>query len=312
MRYRRESRSSAFAVLALFVLLFAGCSGPGKGGPGGVHGPGGPGGPGRGFLSTVYDTKPFNPEVDRLPPMYTGHNSELLYNSIEMRKQQALRETGETEEQHKVRMAREISLPLMDSLDFDSVYAVRITPAEVRHDGKDGLVHVSCNVSPTFEAGREDPAKKAFVVRHLPQLDNRYSITRQDGTRVTIEEIKFSEYAVVAVNAGGLPIQRTPGVHPPVDGKGSRQADRERGGEMIEAAMRLTAEEARGIEGGIMALLVGRLAAPYTSHEEISRKPTAERPGTYLGRYHYLYMDIIAIWFYDVTNGKVLNRMRLS
>jgi hypothetical protein len=23
-------------------------------------------------------------------------------------------------------------------------------------------------------------------------------------------------------------------------------------------------------------------------------------------------MDIIAIWFYDVTNGKVLNRMRLS
>jgi hypothetical protein len=116
--------------------------------------------------------------------MYTGHNSELLYNSIEMRKQQALRETGETEEQHKVRMAREISLPLMDSLDFDSVYAVRITPAEVRRDGKDGLVHVSCNVSPTFEAGGRT-REKAFVVSTAPAR-NRYSITRQDGSRVTI------------------------------------------------------------------------------------------------------------------------------
>jgi hypothetical protein len=244
--------------------------------------------------------------------MYTGHNPELLYNSIEMRKQRSLRETGETEEQHKVRTAREVSLPLMDSLDFDSIYAVRVTPAEVRRDEKDGLIHASCRISPAFEAGREDPAKKAFVVRYLPQLDNRYTTTRKDGTRVTIEEIKFSEYAVVAVNARNLPIQRSAGPQAGKNSKRPQDAGREPGGESVEGTMRLTAEEARGIEGGIMALLIGRLAAPYTSHEEISRKPTAERPGTYLGRYHYLYMDIIAIWFYDVTNGKVLNRMRLS
>jgi len=300
------------ALLAFCVLFFAGCSGPGKGGPGGGHRPGGPGGPGNGFLSTVYDTKSFNPDVDRLPPMYTGHNPELLYNSIEMRKQRALREPQETEDAHRARMAREISLPLMGSLDFDSVYAVRVTPAEIRRDEKDGLIHMSCRLSAAFEAGREDPAKKAFVVRYLPQLDNRYTINRKDGTRVTIEEIKFSEYAVVAVNARNLPIQRTAGPQAHKDGKRPQEGEKEPEGEKIEGAVKLTAEEARSIEGGIMALLVGRLAPPYTSHEEISRKPTAERPGTYLGRYHYLYMDLMTIWFYDVTTGKVLKKMRLS
>jgi hypothetical protein len=244
--------------------------------------------------------------------MYTGHNPELLYNSIEMRKQRALREPQETEDAHSARMAREISLPLMGSLDFDSVYAVRITPAEVRRDEKDGLIHVSCRLSAAFEAGREDPRKKAFVVRYLPQLDNRYTINRKDGTRVTIEEIKFSEYAVVAVNARSLPIQRTAGPQAHKDGKRPQEGEKEPEGEKIEGAVKLTAEEARSIEGGIMALLVGRLAPPYTSHEEISRKPTAERPGTYLGRYHYLYMDLMTIWFYDVTTGKVLKKMRLS
>jgi len=300
MRYHRGSYSAVVALLAFCVLFLAGCSGPGKGGPGGKHGPGGPG---KGFLSTVYDTVPFDPGVDKLPPMYTGHNPELLYNSIETRRQRTLRQTGETQEQRKARMAREISLPLMGSMDFDSVYALRITPAEVRRDNRDGLIHITCRLSPAFETGRKDPAKKAFVVRHLPQLDNRHTIARQDGTRVTIEEVKFSEYAVVAVNARDLPIRAS---------EKPQEGDRESEGERIEAAIRLTPDEARGIENGIMALLVGRLAAPYASREEISRKVTAEKPGTYLGRYHYLYMELSAIWFYDAISGRVLHRMRLK
>ncbi len=309
MRYRRGFFTSVAALLACSVLFLAGCSGSGKGGSGGGHRPGGPG---NGFLSTVYDTKSFNPEADRLPPMYTGHNPELLYNGIEMRKQRAMRGTGETEEQHRARMAREIALPLMGSLDFDSVYAVRVTPAEVRRDGKDGLIHVSCRLCAAFEAGREDPGKKAFVVRYLPHLDNRYTIARKDGTRVTIEEIKFSEYAVVIANARDLPIQRTVGPQAREDGRRQKEGDEKPEGERIEEAIELTADQARRMEGGIMALLIGKLAPPYTSHEEIGRKPTAERPGTYLGRYHYLYMDLMTIWFYDVTTGKVLKKMRFS
>ncbi len=309
MGYHRRSCSSV-AVLLAFCVLFTGCFGPGKGGPGGERGPGKPG---SAFLSTVYDTRSFNPDADRLPPMYTGHNPEILYSSIEMRKQRALREPQETEDAHKARMALKISLPLMGSLDFDSMYAVRVTPAEVRRDEKDGLIHMSCRLSAVFEAGLKDTSKKAFVVRHLPQLDNRYTITRQDGTRVTIEETKFSEYAVVAVNARALPIQRTAAPHVRGDdGRRPPEPDRELEDKRIEVVVRMTAGETGRIEGGIMALLVGRLAAPYTSHEEISRKTTAERPGVYLARYHYLYMDLIAIWFYDVTSGRIIRKMRLS
>jgi len=116
MRYHRGSCSSIVALLVSCVLFFAGCSGPGKGGPGGGHRPGGPG---NGFLSTVYDTRPFNPDVGRLPPMYTGHNPELLYNSIEMRKQRTLREPQETADAHSPRMAREIYLHRTGSKALD-------------------------------------------------------------------------------------------------------------------------------------------------------------------------------------------------
>jgi len=304
--------ASVAVFIACSVLFLPGCWGPGKGKPGGGAGPGGPGRPGGSFLSTAFDTQPFNTDVDKLPPMYTGHNPELLYSSIQMRRQSTAREAQETEEHYRTRMAQEISLPLMGTMDFDSIHAFRITPAEVRYDERNRVMSVSCRLSVAFEAGREDAAKKAFMVRYLPQLDNRYAITREDGTRVNIEEIKFSEYAVVAANAGGLPIESTAVAAAGGDRKPQQGVDRGSDHERIETTIKMTPEEARRIEGGIMALLVGKLAPPYASQEEISRKPSKEQPGTYLGIYHYLYLDLIEIWFYDVTSGTILKRMPSS
>lgn len=301
---RRSGIFVYIVVLLACCVLLPGCSGPDKSKRGGPGGPGGPGGRGGSFLSTVFDTRPFNPDMDRLPPMYTGHNAELLYSSIEIRRRNAVRQEHETEEQHTARTAREIYLPLMGVMDFDSIYAFRITPSRVRYDEKDRVLHIRSSLSPAFEAGREDGTKKAFTVKHVPQLDNKYTVTRKNGERVDIEETKFSDYAVVVVNGGGLPIEK--------NAAATNNGEGESGGDRIEAAIKMTPEEAGRVEGGVMALLVGRLASPYTSYEEVSRKPSKERPGTYLGRYHYLYMDLKEIWFYDVTSGKILRKIPVS
>jgi hypothetical protein len=58
-----------------------------------------------------------------------------------------------------------------------------------------------------------------------------------------------------------------------------------------------------------MALLVGRLASPYTSYEEITRKPLPDNPGTYLARYHYLYIQLLDIRLYDVVTGRIVKKI---
>lgn len=305
MRHHRKFLTPVAVIVVFCVLFLTGCWRP-KGGPDARSG--GPGGPGGSFLSTMFDRKPFNTGVEKLPAMYPGHNPELLYNNIRMRKETAIRQPQETDEQYRKRIDQEIYLPLMGSLDFDSVYAFRITPKEVLYSAGDQRMRVRCGLTHAFEGGREEPTKKAFMVRYQPQLDNRYTITDKRGIRIEIEEIKFSEYAVVAVNAGAFPMEKTAPEITKADGKtkgNPGESDRE----TITTTIKMTPEEAKHCQGNIMVLLIGRLASPYTSYEEITRKPLPEKPGTYLARYHYLYIHLLDIWFYDVSTGKIVKKM---
>jgi len=260
----------------------------------------------------MFDTKPFNPGVDKLPPTYAGHNPELLYNSIQMRKERAVRDPQETQEQYQARIGQEMYLPLMGVMDFDSLYAFRVSPKEVIYNAREQVMRVRCQLTAAFEGGREEKTKKAFMVRYLPQLDNRYTITGSGGSKTEVEEIKFSEYAVVAVNAGSFPVEKS-ATNTKEDtktkGTAPQMKDLRSNRETITATIKMTPEDAKRFEGGMMALLVGRLAEPYTSYEEVRRQPTPEKRGTYLARYHYLYIQLLEIWFYDAMGGKVVKKM---
>ncbi len=295
-------------VICCAVVFMGSCSRSGKRGPGGP-----PGGPGGSFLSTMFDTRPFNPGVDKLPPMYAGHNPELLYNTIQMRKERVARDPQETQEKYKARVGQEIYLPLMGAMDFDSLYAFRVSPKEVIYSTREQVMRVRCQLTAAFEGGREEKTKKAFMVRYLPQLDNRYTVTGSGGSKTEVEEIKFSEYAVVAVNAWGRSIETSAVVNAKEDAKTEgitpQVKDSPSNHETITATIKMTPEDARRFEGAMMALLVGRLVEPYTSYEEIRRQPTSERRGTYLARYHYLYIQLLEIWFYDAIGGKVVKKI---
>ncbi len=307
-------------VLVFFIccaFFIGSCSSrPGKGGPDGRPGPGGPDWPGKNFISTVFDTKPFNMSVDKLGPMYTGHDPELLYNNIRLRKESGAKDAHETDEQYRERIGREISRHLMGTLDFDSTYAFRITPKEVLYNVKDQVMQVRCPLSFVFEGGRREGTKKAFTVKYRPQLDNRYTITDSRGSRIEVEEIKFLEHAVVLTNAGDFPIERVAlpdtGGDTKTKNAGGGVKDEKSNREAITGTIKMAPEDAKRFEGGIMALLVCKLAAPYTSYEEIRRGPTAEKPGVYLASYHYLHIRLLEIWFYDVMSGKVFKKMGME
>lgn len=274
----RRTLISAAAAIALIFAVNS-CSGPGK-----RDRP--PALPQTTFLSAVYDTRPFNVNTDRLSPMYAGHNPELLYNNVRLRQEIVKRRPDETAEQHRSRIGGEISQPIMGSVDFDSVYAFRVTPGKKTYNAEKRSVELSVKLSPVFEKG-VDTARKAFVVRYQPQLDNSYIVTEKNGSRRVVEEKKFSEYAIMPVDRAGIPAENR---------------------DVLMTTIPMTPEEARKSEGDLVFLLIGKLQSPYISYEEISRNPVPATSGTYLARYHYIHVHIIDIWAYDVSNGKVIRR----
>ena len=269
-------------ICVCFAVVLISCSGPEKSGKAGRPQPV----PETTFVSTIYDTKPFNTGTVQLPPGYGGHNPELLYNAVRLRQETVKRRPGETAEQQASRIGREIYAPLLGSTDFDSTYAFRISPSNRTYDSARKTLQASYGLFPIFENGLEG-RKKAFVVRYQPQLDNSYLVTYKDGSQRVIEEKKFSQYAILPVDNAGVPVETR---------------------DTIAAALPMTPEEAWKTESGVMFLLIGRLQSPYTSYEETSRNPVAGSSGTYLGRYYYLHMHIVDIWVYDLMSGKILQK----
>ena len=271
-------------VLIAILLVFAvqACSGPGKKDKGERP----PILPETQFLSSMYDTKPFNLNTDQLPPMYTGHNPELLYNNIRLRQEIVKRYPDETIEQYRSRVSGNIYAPLMGSVDFDSLYAFRIIPGKKAYNAGTKSIQLSLKLAPVFAKGLET-SKRAFMVRYQPQLDNSYVVTDKNGSRRVVEEKKFSEYAIMPVNSAGIPVE-------------SRDT--------IMTAIPMTPEEARKSEGDLMFLLIGRLQSPYISYEEVNRNPLPGTSGTYLARYYYVHVHVIDMWAYNAASGKILQR----
>lgn len=273
---------SIFIMVCIGVALIS-CSGPGKKDARGKP----PFLPQGKFLSTMYDTKPFAVDTDRLSPGYGGHNPELLYNGIRLRQEMVKRRPNETSEEHRSRIARDIYTPIMGSIDFDSVYAFRVAPGKSTYDAGRGSVELTVKLTPVFEKGLETP-RRAFRVRFQPQLDNSYAVTEKNGSRRVIEEKKFSEYAILPVDDAGAPVEER---------------------DTLAMTVPMTAEEAKKNEGDLMFLLIGRLQSPYISYQEVNRNPLPGSMGTYLARYHYVHVKIIDIWVYDTASGKILQKL---
>lgn len=266
-------------ILVCISAILVSCSGPGK-----KEKP--PHVPQTTFLSAIYDTKPFNINTERLSPLYAGHNPELLYNNIRLRHEIVKRRPDETVEQHRSRIAGEIYAPIIGSCDFDSVYAFRITPKKISYDAAKNAVRLDVTFTPVFEKGSA-ASKRAFVVRYQPQLDNTYVIKENNKSQRVIEEKKFSEYAIMPFVNRGVPAENA---------------------ETITATVAMTPQDAKKSQADLMLLLIGRLISPYITYEEINRNPVPGASGVYLARYHYLHVQVVDMWVYDVTDGKILQK----
>ena len=240
-------------------------------------------------LPLVFDNRPFDTALEKLPPFYAGHEPGLLYDRMKSGKQDAGTES----------------------------YAFRFTSVERVYNAGTGILTMQCPLMNVFDKGRADDAFRGFPVKYQPLVDNRYTTSGASGEKVEIEEIKFREWVLAFSNF----MEYSPEKSLPGDigqasdkdktaGGTADNIDEDRAREAITGSIPLAQKEAKTAVGRTQVLLVFSPVPPYTSYDSIEERSTSGKLRDRLARYFYIHARLTEIWFYDFETGKILAKLR--
>jgi hypothetical protein len=289
---------------------------PRGGARGGQRRAGGPGMGGGRFRTAEFDTASFDITRQQLPPVYLGHNVQPIYDAINDRKTEGTNLT-ETGARNPGNASHAIYLPLTGTLNFDSVYAFQIVPAENSYSAREQTIQSYCPLSTVLAEGMEDKTRKGFRIAYSPQMDTHYTYTDAKGRQIEVEDVKFRDYTIAFENFGQFPLEKAvlPSAKQEAE-KGHRQGDTTSRSddasehEMIIGRFTLPPAEAEQFEESLRLLAVCRMVDPYVTSETVHRTGTPEKPGEYLAQHKYLHVRLLELWFYDIATGKVLMKIK--
>ena len=99
-----------------------------------------PGATVKGFAQT-----PFDPNVEKLPPDYRGHDSNEVIAALKRRQSQSVKDEFETTEQFRQRVKALEASPLLGGVKVESLLAFVIDGVETRYDADEELLSVGVN-----------------------------------------------------------------------------------------------------------------------------------------------------------------------
>jgi len=263
-----------------------------------------------------FDTATFDITREQLPPAYLGHSIQLIYKAINERLMRSP-DVVETAARSPGNGKPAIDSSLTGTLDFGSIYAFRVVPAENFYSDSEQTLQSYCPLSTVLAKAVENKILKGFRVDYSPQMDNHYTYTDDKGKQIEIEEVKFRDYTIAFENFGQFSVEKAvlPSVKQAAD-KGHKKGDTMSHSddlseqEMIIGKLRLPSAEAKQFKESISLLAVCSLVDPYLTSETVHRIGTPEKPGEYLAQHEYLHVRLLELWFYDLGTGKVLMKMK--
>jgi hypothetical protein len=261
--------------------------------------------------SPEFDRTPFDITRKRLPPVYIGHNVELVYNSV--RNMPPERRGGQdTAAEHPRGSGSEDDPPVLAALKLGSVYAFQVKPAEILYHSREHTLEAYCELSAVLANGRDDGTRRGFRVVYAPQVDNRFTYTDAKGARIDFEELKFRETTVAFQNFRDFPVETAvlPSLRRAGKGIAGRGEENGLAREMIVGSFEIDPKAAAQLVESTRLLVLCNLADPFASLETIHLQGTSEKPREYLAVHEYLQVRLLELWFYDVVTGKIFMKIR--
>jgi TonB family protein len=238
-------------------------------------------------LQPKFDGRPFDISVEDLPANYLGHSFLQIYSALHVRGPLLKKGEYESTIDYKNRLAGLSSWPISASLNSDSVVAFSLNSVKQSYDADLTALDMTLKFDGTYSSGHrtvswlhtEKPGG-SYIGRNAFNRAVRVKLYRYDDYQLSVEEELISRIPSFVHAQNGY-----------------------------SSSIIIPPQEAQRIRPNVRALLICRLSKDPVSRYESHSPATINEP---YDEYTFTYtLDVVplAVWFYDMSSGRVFAKL---
>jgi hypothetical protein len=255
------------------------------------------------------DIRPFDIRIDKLTPGFAGHDIKAVYNDLVARKNKAVKGEFETTREFEARLQRETEAPILGKLDRTDylAFVLQNSSGETLYDADAKTMTIAIALSSGAEnvytkSDKMALTSQAEVKREEYEGSNAYgakgTVTRHSGVNFNVA---FSNYSSFGVSKYIDSNTRSRGHTEDFFAK-----------DVFLLRIPMDVALAKEVKANLKILAVVKLIKPYTYEGTFYDKPTISRPTEYFIQYHFLNTELIELWLFDESTGRIFIKKRAS
>jgi hypothetical protein len=246
----------------------------------------------------------FDPDTQRIPFPFRGHDIEQIYRTLENRKKTEQKDEFESTEQYRERLAKQTNMPLFGSVNQDALFAF-VENSKINYDADTQTMTVTLHTSDMRGLPRIDKDRLAMLIRFGEMKKEKTMSQNAYGAKAEIEKTSVQQFELAIHNHSNFETER---VLP--EYKRGWTIHRE----MIESEketrfvqrFKVPSDQARSAKDKIGTLILVKLTSPYTTYGSLFKQATFKDPSEFFSQIYYLDVDLQQIWVYDKTTGEII------
>lgn len=254
----------------------------------------------------VYSIESFDTHSDMLPEKYRGHDGEEIYKAF----QERLTPKGEfeTSEAYRDRIKNAALRPIVGSLTIANIFAFELQRRIFEYDADNQSLITGVPLTTAHIKGEEQSLFRSLMLDVGGSYKKEtYQGSNAFGANVEITKTTAMSYDLAVSN--WMSWQTEDYVEPSYRSLSGAKHLAEKA---ILNRLILPPSQAEQLKPNLRLLAICRLQYPFIDTGSIYIKPTFDRPRESILLLNYLYVELIEMWAYDISSGKVLYRRRAN
>jgi hypothetical protein len=245
----------------------------------------------------IYSTEPINLDVDQLPSGYCGHDPEIIAKVFMDRKKNEAKSEFETTEAWRARVQGEAQSPITGSLYVNSIFGF-MADLQSSYNADQGMLQTELRLKMVTASDGSYIDDYVGIMAKNNSRDVGTETVSVRGQLIKVTMYTVESYEVGFANIGHFPL----GTYQPEGGPTRPKI-------VMNPPISADPDTAKRLKVSLRALVVCKLAAPFTTVRPVRQSASESQPFAVLGKMVTLHADLLQIWLYDLATGKVLTRM---
>jgi hypothetical protein len=242
-----------------------------------------------GYASTEFDDS-----LDKLPINFKGNSLVDVITAFEKNEKKFSKDEFETNKQFEERLEKQVKLPLVGKLSYDSRYSFVLPDTEIEktYNAENGEITVKLKKNPRHAKTLDtepETHKNAACFEIVANRTNKGGYLGQNsfGAKSSVSSTSKKIYYVGAISGSSMIKSNDPYYNP------------------ISLKYKLSLEDAKEAKLNTGVALIGHIASPIIRTALVNFPATIEDPNELTIDYTYLMFKLESIWVYNLQTGVV-------